>query len=37
MQNNQSDINNQQKSKPEFDPIEAARQIKNVIGIGQTS
>ncbi len=22
--------------KPEFDPIEAARQIKNVIGIGQT-
>jgi hypothetical protein len=31
------DINNQQKSKPEFDPIEAARQIKSVIGIGQTS
>jgi hypothetical protein len=34
--NGQSDLNNQQKSKPEFDPIEAARQIKNVIGIGQT-
>ncbi len=29
-------INNQPKSKPEFDPIEAARQIKSVIGIGQT-
>ncbi|CAF3409447.1 unnamed protein product [Rotaria sp. Silwood1] len=28
--------NNQEKSKSGFDPIEAARQIKNVIGIGQT-
>ena len=34
--NNVSDLNTQQKSKPEFDPIEAARQIKNVIGIGQS-
>src|SRR5262249_25681639 len=33
--NNISELNTQQKSKPEFDPIEAARQIKNVIGIGQ--
>jgi hypothetical protein len=35
--NGQSDLNTQQKSTPEFDPIEAARQIKSVIGIGQTS
>jgi hypothetical protein len=35
--NGQSDLTNQQKSKPDFDPIEAARQIKSVIGIGQTS
>jgi hypothetical protein len=34
--NNVSDLNTQQKSKPEFDPIEAARQIKSVIGIGQS-
>jgi hypothetical protein len=34
--NNGSELNTQQKSKPEFDPVEAARQIKNVIGIGQT-
>ncbi|CAF2231539.1 unnamed protein product [Rotaria magnacalcarata] len=31
----QPNRNNQEKSKPDFDPIEAARQIKNVIGIGQ--
>ena len=30
-------VPNGQSDKPEFDPIEAARQIKNVIGIGQTS
>ncbi len=34
--NNVSELNTQQKSKSEFDPIEAARQIKNVIGIGQS-
>jgi len=34
--NNVSELNTQQKSKAEFDPIEAARQIKNVIGIGQS-
>ncbi len=33
--NNVPELNTQQKSKTEFDPIEAARQIKNVIGIGQ--
>ncbi|CAF1018835.1 unnamed protein product [Adineta steineri] len=36
VQNGQSDRTNQDKSKSDFDPIEAARQIKNVIGIGQT-
>jgi len=34
--NNVSELNTQQKLKPEFDPIEAARQIKNVIGVGQS-
>ncbi|CAF2824442.1 unnamed protein product [Rotaria sp. Silwood2] len=34
--NESTEATNQEKSKPEFDPIEAARQIKNVIGIGQT-
>ena len=34
--NNVSELNSQQKSKTNFDPMEAARQIKNVIGIGQT-
>ncbi|CAF0787518.1 unnamed protein product [Adineta steineri] len=34
--NNNSEQNSHQKLKPEFDPIEAARQIKNVIGIGQS-
>jgi hypothetical protein len=34
--NNVSELNTQQKLKSEFDPIEAARQIKNVIGIGQS-
>ncbi|CAF3866124.1 unnamed protein product [Rotaria sordida] len=34
--NDSTEVNNQEKSKPDFDPIEAARQIKNVIGIGQT-
>ncbi|CAF1944534.1 unnamed protein product [Rotaria magnacalcarata] len=33
--NNVTELNTQQKSKGEFDPVEAARQIKNVIGIGQ--
>ncbi|CAF1530042.1 unnamed protein product [Adineta ricciae] len=33
--NNVSDPNTSQKSKTEFDPVEATRQIKNVIGIGQ--
>ena len=37
VRNNQADLNNQAKSTPEFDPIEAARQIKSFIGIGQTS
>ena len=35
--NNQAEFNNETKSAPEFDPIEAARQIKSVIGIGQTA
>ncbi|CAF5111412.1 unnamed protein product, partial [Rotaria socialis] len=34
--NNVAELNTQQKSKNEFDPVEAARQIKNVIGIGQS-
>lgn len=34
--NNVSELNTQQQSKSNFDPMEAARQIKNVIGIGQT-
>jgi hypothetical protein len=34
--NNVPEPNTQQKSKSEFDPVEAARQIKNVIGIGQS-
>jgi hypothetical protein len=34
--NNVAELNTQQKSKGEFDPVEAARQIKNVIGIGQS-
>ncbi|CAF2501260.1 unnamed protein product [Rotaria sp. Silwood2] len=34
--NNVSEVNTQQKSKNEFDPVEATRQIKNVIGIGQS-
>lgn len=34
--NTVSELNTQHKSKSEFDPVEAARQIKNVIGIGQS-
>ncbi|CAF3361715.1 unnamed protein product [Rotaria sp. Silwood1] len=34
--NNVSELNTQQQSKNEFDLVEAARQIKNVIGIGQS-
>ena len=34
--NNTSERNAQQTSSNEFDPVEAARQIKNVIGIGHS-
>lgn len=34
--NTASELNTQHKLKSEFDPVEAARQIKNVIGIGQS-